>query len=163
MITFFCELALVFIGFSLKDRMYQILQEEMIKSINSTKPGIMKTWNVIQREVSRLYSILNNKKKTDFNNSYSFKFECCGFLGPEDWQRRGAYMPNSCCLTDLRCPNEENPLFADGCYEVLTKWTSNNLSIMTSVILIISILQIFGTTFSCLLAKNIKRGYDIVD
>lgn len=92
-----------------------------------------------------------------------FKFECCGFMGPEDWQRRGAYMPNSCCLTDLRCPNEENPLFADGCYETLTKWTSNNLSIMTSVILIISILQIFGTMFSCLLAKNIKRGYDIVD
>lgn len=51
-ITFFCELALVFIGFSLKDRMFQILQEEMISSINSTKPGIMKTWNVIQREVN---------------------------------------------------------------------------------------------------------------
>lgn len=53
-ITFFCELALVFIGFSLKDRMFQILQEEMISSINSTKPGIMKTWNVIQREVYKI-------------------------------------------------------------------------------------------------------------
>lgn len=140
----------------------------MIKSINSTKPGIMKTWNVIQREVFlRRFNFFDclfvcfkhYNKIVDF----WFKFECCGFEGPVDWQSRGSYMPNSCCISDLRCPNEENPLFVDGCYEILTKWTSNNLSIMTSVILIISILQIFGTTFSCLLAKNIKKGYDMVD
>jgi hypothetical protein len=71
-------------------------------------------------------------------------------------------MPNSCCENDIRCPSEENPLFMVGCYEALTKWTANNLSIMASVALIVSILQIFGTTFSCLLAKSIKKGYEIV-
>jgi hypothetical protein len=58
-LTFFCELAVVFVGFSFKDRMYTLLEFEMVKSINSTEPGIMKTWNVMQRE-----------------------FECCGFQSP---------------------------------------------------------------------------------
>lgn len=139
MITFFFEMALVFIGFSLKDRMYILLQEEMVRSINSTEPGIMKTWNVIQRE-----------------------FNCCGFAGPEDWQKRGAFMPNSCCQNDLRCPSNENPLFLKGCYEALTSWSTNNLSIMGTIALVFSIFQIFGTTFSCLLARSIKRGYEVV-
>ena len=50
-VTFFCELAVVFVGFSFKDRMYTLLEFEMAKSINSTEPGIMKTWNIMQREV----------------------------------------------------------------------------------------------------------------
>ncbi|CAF0822935.1 unnamed protein product [Brachionus calyciflorus] len=139
-ITFFCELVLIFVGFAFKDKMFSMLQEEMVKSINSTQPGIMKTWNVIQRE-----------------------FECCGFDGPDDWQKRGTFMPASCCKTDLACPNDDNPMYGSGCYESLTKWTSSNMSILGGILLIISVFQIFGTTFSCLLAKSIKQGYDIVD
>lgn len=43
---------LIFVGFAFKEKMFSMLQEEMIKSINSTQPGIMKTWTVIQREVN---------------------------------------------------------------------------------------------------------------
>ena len=91
------------------------------------------------------------------------KFECCGFEGPNDWQKRGTFMPASCCKNDLDCPSEENPLYASGCYESLAKWSSENFSLLGGILLIISVFQIFGTTFSCLLAKSIKQGYDIVD
>ena len=56
---------MVFVGFSFKDRMYTLLEFEMVKSINSTEPGIMKTWNVMQRE-----------------------FECCGFQSPNGFNLR---------------------------------------------------------------------------
>lgn len=93
-----------------------------------------------------------------------FKFECCGFMGAEDWERNENYVPNSCCKHDFgECGSEENPAFADGCYKSLNDWTSSNLSILASIVLLVSIFQIFGTMFSCLLARNIKRGYDFVD
>ena len=154
-LTFFCELAIVFVGFSLKDQMFAVLQAEMLNSMNQTQtqPAILNTWHVIQRE-----------------------FQCCGFVGAEDWEKKGrgggaadegfvfdAIVPSSCCRFDLQCPSLENPMFADGCYAALNAWTGENLSILASVALIICIFQVFGTTFSCLLAKNIKRGYDFVD
>jgi hypothetical protein len=140
--TFFVELAIVFIGFSFKDKMFHVMQEEMVKSVNLTKqPGILNTWNVIQRE-----------------------FECCGFQSPSDWEKIGTMIPASCCRSDLwPCPSEDNQPFADGCYQSLNKWTTKNLSILASVALVVAIFQIFGTTFSCLLAKSIKKGYDFVD
>jgi len=84
-------------------------------------------------------------------------------LKKKDWRKRGTFFPDSCCKIDLKCPSEENPLFVDGCYEMLQKWTTSNLTIMATIALVISIFQIFGTTFSCLLAKSIKKGYEIVD
>ena len=154
-------MAVVFIGLSLKEKVYTLLQEEMIKSINSTEPGIMKTWNLIQREVTIWFDFKIYQKF--FLTLFKQKFECCGFMAPYDWQKRGIFYPNSCCKYDLRCPSDENPLFAQGCYELLSKWVSDNLTIMSIVAFVISIFQIFGTTFSCLLAKSIKKGYEIVE
>lgn len=204
MITFFIELALVFVGFSFKERMYTLIQEEMSKSVNSTQPGVMKTWNIVQREVTLwifysinfcfflwsldlIFSFETKILKKSSNAAASqvhkaiFYFSSLAFLrshtqiltlitfvyffylkGPIDWQRRGSFMPNSCCETDIGCPSEENPLFMNGCNQVLTVWANENLSILATIALVISIFQIFGTTFSCLLAKSIKRGYEVI-
>ena len=72
-------------------------------------------------------------------------------------------MPESCCPRDMACPSDENPLFDRGCFQSLANWTSVNLSIIAAVALVISIVQVFGTTFSCLLARSIKRRYEMVD
>ena len=56
--AFFVEAAILFIGFALKDRAYLILQKDMTASMNSTKPEVQKTWDLVQQEVSSLYSFI---------------------------------------------------------------------------------------------------------
>jgi hypothetical protein len=51
--AFFVEVAIIFIGIALKDRVYLILQNDMISSMNTTKPGVIRTWNLVQQEVKR--------------------------------------------------------------------------------------------------------------
>lgn len=75
---------------------------------------------------------------------------------------RGIRLPESCCKNQYKCPSEMNPAYVNGCYETLLNWTTNNLSVIAFVALVVSIIQIFGTTLSCLLARSIKKGYQLV-
>jgi hypothetical protein len=93
------------------------------------------------------------------SNKIFLKFKCCGYISPSDWLKNGDFLPYSCCSKDFSCPSFDNPSFEEGCYESVKKWTSVNLSIIAGAALFISIVQIFGTTFSCLLARTIKKGY----
>lgn len=63
----------------------------------------------------------------------------------------------------MRCPSDENPVFDHGCKDSLNKWTASNLSIITTLSLVVLIFQIFGTTFSCLFARNLKKSYEMFD
>jgi hypothetical protein len=139
-IAFFIEAMIICGGIALKDRAYLILHNDMIKSMNSTKPGVQKTWDLVQQE-----------------------FQCCGFNGPSDWKIKSNKPPMSCCKNQNKtCPSETNPAFVNGCYEALIEWFANNISIVGLVALIILIVQIFGTTLACLLARSIKKGYQLV-
>ena len=89
------------------------------------------------------------------------EFNCCGFNTPDDWYDRGHQTPTSCCKSmDIRCPSDENPIFKHGCKDALDKWTQSNLSSLTSITLMMLILQILGTTFSCLFARTLKKTYE---
>lgn len=59
-VTFFTELVLVLIGFTFKEVMFRVLKDDMLKSFNSTEPGVIKSWNVIQRDVTQLFLFKNN-------------------------------------------------------------------------------------------------------
>ncbi len=113
----------------------------------------------------------------------SLKFECCGFEGAEDWERHGTssatgqfVLPDSCCrslaasfataeadfsldMVHMACGSERNPAFAYGCYESLNSWSSHNMSVVAGIALAVCLLQIFGTMFSCLLARSINLKY----
>jgi hypothetical protein len=116
------------------------------------------------------------------------KFECCGFEGAEDWERHGTnqatgqfVLPDSCCrslsdsfggaspsdsadfsldMVNDACGSERNPAFAFGCYESLNSWTSHNMGVVAGVALAVCLLQIFGTMFSCLLARSINLKHN---
>ena len=49
--AFFIEVAVIFAGIALKDRVYLIMQKDMLASINSTNYGVFYTWNLLQQEV----------------------------------------------------------------------------------------------------------------
>ena len=68
-ITFFGQLAFVCVGFSLRDTMHTLMLTEMNKSINSTQPGVVKTWNLIHQgkyyksnQLQKLKSIMGHLK-----------------------------------------------------------------------------------------------------
>ena len=69
----------------------------------------------------------------------------------------------SCCKNQNKiCPSENNPAFVNGCYDALIEWFANNILIVGLVAFIILIIQIFGTLLACLLARSIKKGYQLV-
>jgi len=39
----------VSVGFSLRDNIHSHMLSEMFKSLNSTQPGVQKTWNLIHQ------------------------------------------------------------------------------------------------------------------
>lgn len=46
------------VGFSLRDNIHSHMLSEMFKSLNSTQPGVQKTWNLIHQGINILASIL---------------------------------------------------------------------------------------------------------
>ncbi len=52
MLLFLTEIAMTFLAFALKDHLYSFVQSEMYASINSTKYEVMRTWSIVQKEVS---------------------------------------------------------------------------------------------------------------
>jgi len=76
--------------------------------------------------------------------------------------KQGDFLPYSCCPKDNTCPSYDNPSFTQGCADLLTNWTNGNITFIAAASLFMAVTQIFGTTFSCLLARSIKRSYETI-
>ena len=45
------------VGFSLRDNIHSHMLSEMFKSLNSTQPGVQKTWNLIHQGIYKHFGI----------------------------------------------------------------------------------------------------------
>ncbi|XP_044754941.1 CD63 antigen-like [Coccinella septempunctata] len=93
--------------------------------------------------------------------------ECCGINGPTDWQSvtKNDSLPHTCCpntADDGSCTMRTETHYTASCYDKLKILFSKNATIIESVALGISLLQIFGIVFACSLRRAIRHEYETV-
>lgn len=116
--------------------------------------GVTETWNVVQHEL-----------------------KCCGAQEYRDWvnttfSSTDGSVPDSCCLSDiegcghdiLNMSKEQAPMiiYPNGCLEKLQDIIVTNIATIGGVGIGIAMLQFVGIVFACILARTIKKEYEIV-
>lgn len=145
LIIFILEIAAGIAAYVARDKVSDIIQEEMEDSISKyNEPEYKQAWDVMQSDL-----------------------ECCGITDSSDWTDGGMTIPGSCCINDdgadpPTCTSNPANLYTDGCYESLTAWAEDNILIIGGVGIGLAFIQIVGIILSCCLARSIKKEYQVV-
>jgi hypothetical protein len=112
--------------------------------------GVTQAWNLIQND-----------------------FQCCGVTNYSDWREapkmQGKDVPDSCCKSEM--PNCGKDVIESkhldninqaGCFTKLEMLIEDNVAVVGGIGIAIVLLQIVGTLVSCMLARNMRRGYSYV-
>jgi len=96
------------------------------------------------------------------------KLECCGRMGPGDYNNHTSKDPAFCagkdqgvksCHTGQDCTNKVYP---KGCQEKVVTFVKDNMILVGGVAIGIAFIQLLGIVFACLLMKAIKGEYEVV-
>merc|ERR1712038_177695 len=141
-IIFVLEIAAGIAAYVARDKVSDIIQEEMNDSISKyNEPEYKQAWDVMQSDL-----------------------ECCGITASSDWNGN---IPGSCCINDdgadpPTCTSDASNLYTDGCFDSLTAWAEDNILVIGGVGIGLAFIQIVGIILSCCLARSIKKEYQVV-
>merc|ERR1712038_39482 len=142
LIIFVLEIAAGIAAYVARDKVSDIIQEEMNDSISKyNEPEFKQAWDVMQSDL-----------------------ECCGITASSDWNGN---IPGSCCINDdgadpPTCTSDAANLYTDGCFDSLTAWAEDNILIIGGVGIGLAFIQIVGIILSCCLAQSIRQEYQQV-
>lgn len=109
--------------------------------------------------------------RTDSNSALSIlvddvqsHFKCCGANGPYDW-RNNTFFPNdelplSCCKKDMNntvCSTLTMSHYTDGCVNIISDELRSSVNFLSTIGIIIIIVQIIGIMFSCSIVCQRKQ------
>ncbi|XP_045474137.1 CD63 antigen-like [Harmonia axyridis] len=137
-VIFVLEIAAGIIGYIHRNEVEVMLEDKLNSTISDyyINEDIKRTWDVAQHEG-----------------------ECCGINGPTDWQSvtKNDSLPHTCCpntADDGSCTMKTEHYNAS-CFDKLKELFLKNATIIESVGLGISLLQVFGIVFACCLRRAI--------
>lgn len=162
--TFSVLLALIFLvelgcgiaAYTMKSEVRSTIETQMEKGLlnygRKGYTGVTETWNVVQHEL-----------------------KCCGAQEYRDWKNttfsQDESVPDSCCLSDVEgCGNgilgkpdlASKFIYTKGCLNKLEEVVASNIATVGGVGIGIAMAQFVGIIFACLLAKTIKKEYEMV-
>ncbi|KAK8728693.1 hypothetical protein OTU49_009096, partial [Cherax quadricarinatus] len=155
-IIFIMQIGVGLASYVLRSDVENFLHHNMLVSMHNyteERPGIYKTWNVIQHEHA-----------------------CCGTDNYTDWKetRFGEHIngvPEACCIQNTdncgndvftKPPSELDYINKEGCFDKLKGDAKENVTILGGVAIGIGFVQLIGVAFACCLAKSLKRQYETV-
>jgi len=151
------EIGSAIAGYIFLGKVRETVEPLMVKTLNGygidDNKGITETWDFVQHES-----------------------HCCGISGYMDWQnstwakdKLSGSVPDSCCKVysancgEIVADTSINPaIYTEGCLPKFVHYVQSNGSTFAGVALGLSLVQILGIIFSCLLAKGIRGSYEAV-
>lgn len=93
--------------------------------------------------------------------------ECCGIRGPKDWHlvMKNDTLPHTCCpntADDGSCTITTPNHYTASCFDKLRDMFSNYATVIGGIAIGISVFQLVGVLFACVLARSIRREYETV-
>lgn len=163
-VTFSVLLCMIFVvqlgvgiaSYILRNDVESFLHKNMLVSMHnydSTRPGVFKTWNVIQHDHA-----------------------CCGTNNYEDWRstvfgESHNGVPDACCKENVSGCGKDvfnasssklKDINKEGCFDKLKGDVLDNVTILGGIAIGIGFVQLIGVAFACCLAKSLKRQYETV-
>ncbi|KAG4075393.1 hypothetical protein HA402_015046 [Bradysia odoriphaga] len=96
---------------------------------------------------------------TDFDVMQS-ELQCCGNRGYKDWSslQRPIPVPKSCCKLTECDVEDESQIYNQGCYDIVVKFINENLAMIGTCALGVTLFPILGIVLSCCLAANVSKA-----
>lgn len=126
-----------------------------------------KVQGIAEKQVKKEVENYNANGESLLLNWAQQKLECCGRLGPKDYDGHASNSTDFCaagkgvtfCHVGKKC---DGKLYEDGCQDKLVKFVKENMLLIGGVALGIAFIQLLGIVFACLLMKAIKGEYEVV-